>query len=422
MPWKELPIVDQRKEFVLRAMNWPGSFVELCREFAITPKTGYKWKQRFIERGLVGLEDESRRPQHSPQGLNEGQVCQIIRLRQAHPHWGARKLQHLYGRAWSGQTLPSESSFKRVLDRAGLVEHRRRRSAAVAGRLQSRRVAHACNELWTADFKGWWYTPQQQRCQPLTVRDAFSRYVLSVTLPANARWQTVQEAFTRIFERYGLPQSIRSDNGSPFASVSAPLGLSRLSAWWVALGIDLDRTDPGHPEQNGSHERMHRDLATEVQGRIAGDLAAHAAALELWRQQYNQERPHEALSMKMPAELYVPSGQRFVGTPKRLEYGPGHLERQVHRQQGTISIEHREIRISQALGGWNVGLRPIEEGLYGVYFGRLYLGDVDVRSECLQRHMPEPPAAGGGGQIEEDRLGADPLQSGSTQRNMLPMS
>jgi transposase InsO family protein len=395
MSWKELHVMDQRKEFVLRAMAGESSLVELCREYGIARKTGYKWKERFLEEGLAGLHDQSRRPASSPQELSELVVCRMIRLRQAHPSWGARKLQALYQRNHGVEGLPSESSFKRVLDRAGLVEHRPRRASSTAVRLQSRKVARASNELWTVDFKGWWYTPDQQRCEPLTVRDAFSRYILCAALPGDARSQTIRGAFERLFERYGLPETIRSDNGRPFAVSSAPLGLSRLSAWWVALGIDLDRTDPGHPEQNGSHERMHKDLAAEVQGRIAGDLAAHAAALELWRQGYNQERPHEALGMKTPAEVYVSSVRRFTGTPEQLTYGPGYLERQVNRILGTIKLEGRQIRISTALSGWNVGLKPHGQGIYTAYFGRLCLGKVDVANECLERHVPEPLGSSG---------------------------
>jgi putative transposase len=254
-------------------------------------------------------------------------------------------------------------------------------------------VAAAPNAVWTVDFKGWWYTPDGQRCEPLTVRDAFSRYVLDAELPGDGRNQTIRGAFERLFTRYGLPETIRSDNGRPFAVSSAPLGLSRLSAWWVALGIDLDRIDPGHPEQNGGHERMHRDLAAEVQGRIIGDLAVTAAALELWRQEYNQERPHEALGMKTPAEVYVASPRRYEGTPARLSYGAGWLERQVHRSTGIIKLDGRAIRISEALGGWNVGLKPQEVGFYTVYFGPLCLGRVDVVHQRLERLAATPPAA-----------------------------
>lgn len=314
MPWKEIGVVDQRVEFVMQALHGQAGFAELCQEYGISRKTGYKWKERFMQGGLPALHDESRRPERSPEALAEKVVCEVVRLKQAHRSWGARKLQALYQRLHGQDQTPSESSFKRVLDRCGLVEHRQpRRRSDQAGRLQCRIEAQKPNALWTVDFKGWWRCSDQQRCEPLTVRDAYSRFLLCVWAPPDARGQTVREQFQRLFERYGLPEAIRSDNGSPFASSNAPLGLSRLSAWWVALGINLDRTDPGHPEQNGSHERMHRDLAAEVQYAAPGSLSELREALELWRQSYNQERPHEALAMKTPAEVYTPSPRRYEG-------------------------------------------------------------------------------------------------------------
>ena len=381
-------MIDQRKEFVLRALHEGTPFVELCREYGIAPKTGYKWRQRFLAQGLGGLHDQSRCPQSGSGGLEEQVVCEFVRLRQAHKTWGARKLLAVYQRVHPGQESPSESSIKRLLDRAGLVEHRRRRPAGQGGRLQSRLVPLAPNELWTVDFKGWWYSTDGQRCEPLTVRDAFSRFVLGVCIPVDARTRTIQEQFQRLFERYGLPGTIRSDNGRPFAVSSAPLGLSQLSAWWVALGIDLDRTDPGCPQQNGAHERMHRDIACELERKIDGDLAAQAAAAEVWRQIYNQQRPHEALGMRTPAEVYRPSERPYQGTPDRLEYPAEYMDRQVGNR-GQIRVENRMIFVTSALAGWNVGLKRSDEATYAVYFGRLCLGSIDLLREAFIAWRPQ---------------------------------
>jgi transposase InsO family protein len=380
--------MDLRTEFVMRAINEKGAFLDLCREYGISAKTGYKWKQRFLERGMSGMGDASRRPLSSPSELGESVACEIVRLKQAHLRWGPKKIRELYQRVHPAVELPSESSFKRVLERAGLVEHRRLRPARDCGRIQSRLVAKAPNELWTVDFKGWWYTPGRQRCEPLTVRDSFSRYVLNISIPADARTETVQGEFERLFRCYGLPGTIRSDNGRPFAVSTAPLGLSRLSVWWLSLGISLDRTDPGHPEQNGSHERMHRDLACEVQGQIEGDLKEHEQALELWRREYNEQRPHEALQMRCPAELYQNSSRPFTGTPDRVDYPPDYLERQV-AAAGTIQIDGAMVRITGALRGWNVGLKWLEPGLYALYFGTLCLGRVDVSGESFRAAQPK---------------------------------
>lgn len=380
MPWKENGVVDQRFEFVMRVLHGPASFAQLCEEFGISRKTGYKWKERFLRGGIPELRDELRRPERSPSTLPEGVVCEMVRLKQAHRTWGARKLQALYQRLHGGQDTPSESSFKRVLERAGLVEHRRqRRKSQDTGRLQIRLTPQHPNELWTVDFKGWWRSGDRQRCEPLTVRDAYSRYLLCVWAAPDAASETVRERFQALFERYGLPGAIRSDNGSPFASSSAPLGLSRLSAWWVALGVDLDRTDPGHPEQNGSHERMHRDLAAEVQYARNDSLEELRETLEVWRQSYNEQRPHEALGMKTPAEVYVPSKRKYSGDPEEVEYPLGYLSRQVC-SHGTIRINGERIWLSGALAGWHVGLEPVEDQMYRVHFGRLCLGHLDLRT------------------------------------------
>jgi transposase InsO family protein len=237
--------------------------------------------------------------------------------------------------------------------------------------------------VWTVDFKGWWYTPNRERCEPFTVRDAYSRYVLATTILPDARTESVREACERLFERYGLPGTIRSDNGSPFASTMAPMGLSRLSAWWLALGIDLDRIDPGCPYQNGAHERMHRDMAAELERRIDGDLVLHQAALETWRNTFNHERPHEALGMRCPADLYKRSPRRYEGTPDRLEYPEGCIERKVNAA-GQIKLNGWIISISSALQGWNVGLKPQEEDEYALYFANLCLGRINLATESFR--------------------------------------
>jgi putative transposase len=306
--------MEERIEFGLRALR-SENFRALCREYGITARTGYKWRERFVRYGIEGMEEESRRPRSSPGALSEEELCEIVRLKEAHRSWGPRKIRELYLRLYD--QAPSESSFKRVLERAGLTERRRRgRRALEGGRLHSGRRAQAPNEVWTVDFKGWWYDGTGQRCEPLSVRDEHTRYVLELRAIEDSRSVTVRRVFERLFERYGLPQSIRSDNGTPFAATSSLLGLSRLSAWWVALGIDLERGRPGHPQDNGAHERLHRDISLELEGVVG---AHRQAALDLWREQFNFERPHEALAMRTPAELYVLSERKYDGTPAALE-------------------------------------------------------------------------------------------------------
>lgn len=388
MPWKETDPMDQREEFVLKALEKSSPFAELCRQYGVSPKTGYKWLGRFREGGLPALHDQSTKPLTCPAGLPESTVCRIVELKSAHRHWGPRKIRALYARKHPGEDLPSESSFKRVLDKAGLVEKRAvRRPSSEGGRIQSRRKAQHPNEVWTVDFKGWWHTADSRRCEPLTIRDAHSRFILCADPLENSRTGTVRERFERGFETYGLPETIRSDNGPPFASPNGLLGLSRLSAWWLALGISLDRIDPGRPEQNGSHERMHRDIRLEVQGMVRGDLAAQRAALSLWRESYNRERPHEALGYLTPADIYKPSARRYQATPDQLAYPEGFIDRKVKRC-GAISLNRSYIFVSTALHGWNVGLCQETPQQIGVWFGSLRLGTIDMRTDAFEPVRP----------------------------------
>jgi len=380
MPWKELGVLNQRTEFVLKSLGGKVAFRDLCGEYGISAKTGYKWQKRFFKEGLEGLHDQSRRPGHHPAELSERVVCEMVRLKTAHSKWGPRKIRELYARS-HGQ-VPSESSFKRVLDKAGLVKHRRKRRARDAQRLVHREVAQKPNDIWTVDFKGWWRINRRQRCEPLTIRDEFSRYLLAVQAMDTSRTQPVQERFEKVFMTYGLPRVIRSDNGSPFASVHAPLGLSRLSAWWVALGIDLDRIEPGHPEQNGGHERMHRDIRTELQGMIEGDLEDHQAAFDLWRREFNWERPHEALNMRVPGKIYRKSQVKYTGEVVELEYPEEMIKRPVYCT-GMICLEGQKIFLSESLQGWEVGLRPLGPSRYEAWFDHLRLGELDLTTATM---------------------------------------
>jgi transposase InsO family protein len=375
MPWKKSEPMEERIEFGLRALR-RENFRALCREYGITARTGYKWRERFVRWGKEGMVEESRRPRSSPAALGEREVCEIVRLKEAHRRWGPRKIRGLYLRL-HGEAA-SESSFKRVLERAGLTE-RRRRPAAKGGRLYSGQRGQAPNEVWTVDFKGWWYNEARERCEPLTVRDEYTRYILELRAVENARSVTVRRVFERLFERYGLPQRIRSDNGSPFAAINALLGLSRLSAWWVALGIDLERGRPGHPQDNGAHERLHRDISVEVEG-VRG--AHRQAALDLWREQFNRERPHEALGMRTPSELYVTAIRKYHGTPKTLEYGA--MGSRKVNGCGQIQWENECYFLSRSLAGWNVGLQSLGKAV-NVWFGRLLLGQIDPSSASFLR-------------------------------------
>jgi transposase InsO family protein len=307
-------------------------------------------------------------------------VCQIVNLKLAHPSWGPRKLRAVLQRTVSKEELPSESSFKRIMDRTGLVQRRRRKSAEQGSRVQTPLRAERPNQVWTIDFKGWWYTRNRQRFEPLTIRDDFSRYLLCTQAMENARGETVREQMIRVFERYGLPEVIRSDNGAPFAAQGSPLGLSQLSAWWLTLGVDLDRILPGRPDQNGGHERMHRDMAWEVEGDAEADRPTQQAVLDVWRTTFNEERPHEAIGMQVPNELYQPSSRKFDPSPVELIYPNGYLVRKV-ASRGTVKIRNERVSVSTALRGFDVGLEWIDDDRLAVWFCRLRLGEIDLRTE-----------------------------------------
>jgi putative transposase len=371
MPWPTKNVMNQRTEFVLKAMQ-TDNFRALCREYQISPKVGYKWRERFLEQGLAGMGDESRRPHSSPGGLEEEKVCRMVLLKKRHLHWGPRKIREVYERQWG--SAPSESSFKRVLERCGMTQKRVVRRVKETGRISSDRKAAAANEVWTVDFKGWWYD-KEGRCDPLTVRDEFSRYVLELRALPDARTDTVKACFERLFERHGVPGAIRSDNGPPFSSAQGLLGLSRLSAWWLANGIDLERSRPGCPQDNGGHERMHRDIACELEGSAYPE---RQSALETWRKEFNEQRPHEALGMRPPAEIYTPSTKRWKGTPEEICY-PGMAKRKVNATGG-IHYGPESFFISQALAGWHLGLSPRSDGHLEVYFSLLLLGRLEPQT------------------------------------------
>ena len=387
MPWKETNVMDQRTDFILRVFQKGDSFTSLCKDYGISAKTGYKWLNRFFDEGIDGLVDRSRRPHRHASQLCEDVICKLIKLKQAHTSWGPKKIVDLYKRQYGN--APSRSSARRIFSKAGLISKRRHRIVKANQRIENRMVSRAPNDIWTIDFKGWWYTQDRRKCEPLTVRDDFSRYVLAAIPLQDSRTESVRAAFERLFKVYGLPNLIRSDNGVPFASTRAVFGLTRLSAWFIVLGIQLDRIKPGCPFQNGGHERMHRDIRFEVQGVVKGDLDQHAASLEIWRREFNEKRPHEALNMKTPAEVYKKSTRKYKGTPDKIQYPDNFIERKVH-QTGNIRINDRDVFITSSLRGWTLGLRPRNADDLEVHFADLNLGSINLETSAF---APNPIAA-----------------------------
>jgi transposase InsO family protein len=369
--------MDQREDFVIQSFDPRINFRSLCRKFGISTKTGYKWKERFAALGRLGLYDRSKRPHRSSNQVLEDVVCDIIRLKTAHPNWGPKKIHNLYRRMYELRATPSLSTFNRIFEKAGLVIHKRRRKQSNPQRMQSATPVLSPNDLWTVDFKGFWYTTLKERCEPLTVRDAFSRYILSIKTLPSSRTEDVQDEFERLFKKHGLPKAIRSDNGPPFAHTRSLFGLSKLSVWWMSLGIKLDRIEPGKPYQNGAHERMHKDLKNELQNAIPGDIKAHQAAFDQWRDEFNHKRPHEALKMKTPASVYVNSDNTYDNNPVQIIYPFGFTARSVDNR-GAISFFQNKVFISSAFSYRQVGLKRINSNSFEVWYDHLKLGLIDL--------------------------------------------
>ena len=385
MPWKETDAMKEKRTFIDAMLKQTKPFRELCREYNISEKTGYKWRNRFYEQGYAGLAEESRAPREHPNAIDGDTAAELIRLRLAHSSWGGKKLLALYGRAHPNLPLPSLSSVNRIIEKAGLMKKKRVHRTSITSncpRLNQMLEAHAPNDVWCIDFKGWWRS-DGEICEPFTVRDKYSRKILCARLMTSKTAEAVRSVMTELFRKYGLPKAIHSDNGAPFAATNGILGLTTLSAWWITLGILPERSLPGCPGQNGSLERMHGDMAREIEGKIPGGIAANQAALDAWVEEYNSVRPNEAIGMKTPDELYRPSERKYTGDFDVLEYPAGYLPRKVARS-GEIILGGTRVTIGHALRGWHVGLRPQKQpDMYDVFLAEFLLGTLDMTSCCF---------------------------------------
>ena len=382
MPWKETDKMLEKENFINEMLKKDKPFKHLCAEFGISEKTGYKWKNRFFSEGKIGLFEQSRATKSHSNALAEDVIIGIIALKNAHPFWGAKKIRELFARAHPECEIPSLSSVNRILDKSGLVKKRRVKPASNdCKRLRQYIKAEKSNDVWAIDFKGWWKSGGEL-CEPFTVRDVASRKILEARLMESKSSEAVRAVMTDIFRKYGLPKVIRSDNGTPFSSPNGLLSLTNLSAWWITLGIIPDRTDKGTPGQNGSLERMHADIAREIQGHIKGGRAANQAVLDEWVKEYNSVRPNEAIGMKTPDEVYVPSERRYSGDFDDIEYPIGFQRRKV-LSSGEILINSVRVTIGYSLRGLTVGLRPNSNNSFDVFLADFLLGTLDINSYCF---------------------------------------
>jgi putative transposase len=382
MPWRECYKMDERLRFVARLLEGEKMAV-LCREFDISRKTGYKIFERYKNCGIDGLNDRSRRPQRHANQLPFQIETLIVQVKRAHPSWGAPKIREKIRRLHSDIQLPAISTVHAVLDRHGLVTRGRRRRYPAQGTGLS--TPTQPNDLWCADYKGEFMLADRRYCYPLTITDFASRYLLCCDALATTKEPYAFTVFERAFKEFGLPRAIRTDNGVPFASRSAYFGLSRLSVWWLRLGIAIERIKPGNPQQNGRHERMHLTLKKEATKPAAKNFLQQQAKFDRFVECYNHERPHQALNMRYPAELYQASPRLYRGLPE-LDY-PFHDRTITITRCGRICIGTRKINLSQVFAGQRVGIKEIAEKIWLVSFMHYDLGFFDHetgRVECAQ--------------------------------------
>jgi putative transposase len=376
--------MDERLRFVARLLEGDKMAV-LCREFGISRKTGYKLYRRYRDIGLEGLTDRSRRPYRQANKLPFQIESRILQLRKEHPSWGAPKIREKLRRLELGVQTPAISTVHAVLDRHGLVTRRRRRRHKAEGTPLS--WPRQPNELWCADFKGEFMLADRRYCYPLTITDFASRYLLACEGLASTREHTAFTVFEHAFKEFGLPGAIRTDNGIPFSCPHALFGLSRLSVWWLRLGIDIERIKPGHPQQNGRHERMHLTLKKEATRPAAANLLQQQARFDDFIDDYNRERPHQALGMRYPAELYAPSARPYRGL-EELQY-PFHDHSHVVTRCGRICFDNRKINLSTVFAGQTVGVKQVADQVWLVSFMHYDLGFFD--NECCRVEAAENP-------------------------------
>jgi transposase InsO family protein len=371
----EMTIMDQKKEFILNWKSNQTSFSQLCRDFQISRMSGYKYLNRYMEEGMEGLEERSRAPHNIPHKTPQPIENRIIELRKKHPRWGAKKLRQLLINEEIYLTIPATSTIGAILKRNGLIPERKKRKH-VTPRKPIFDPGEP-NEIWSADFKGHFKLGDKSTCYPLTICDSYSRYILAIKGLKTTRLEDVQPIFKAVFEEHGLPLQLHTDNGSPFASIHALGRLTKLSVWFMELGIQPVFSDPGKPQQNGRHERMHRELKADACRKPRETLKGQQKSFANFVKIYNEERPHEALDMRAPHVVHERSKRPF---PKKIidwEYPAGWKVRYIC-VNGIIRIGKADkIFVSSTLQGKTVGLEPLGNEIYRLYFREFLLGYLD---------------------------------------------
>jgi len=399
MPWEETCVMDERMAFIVDWQREEMTFAALCRYYGVSRKTGYKWIERYEVEGVGGLQDRSRAPHAHPNAVGEAEEAAIVAARVKHPSWGPKKVKAWLSSRHPSTTWPAQSTIGTVLEQHGLVKHRRRRRHVPCDPTPLS-ACPAANDVWGIDFKGWFRTADGQRCDPLSLSDLASRYVLRLQAVERPDGEHVWPIVDAAFREFGLPRVMRSDNGPPFASTAAG-GLSHLSVRVIKAGVLPERIAPGKPQQNGRHERLHLTLKQETASPPAATLRQQQRRFDAFRRLFNEERPHEALGQTPPAQHYNPPATRsYSGRLREPEYAADHLVRRV-RHNGEIKWCNELIFISEALVGEPVGLCEIaDDGSWQVRYGPIELGIIDATGKFAARkagtrprlaRQPKPP-------------------------------
>src|ERR1700722_13924800 len=384
VPWKECNPMDERLKFIARLLEG-GKMAVLCRELGISRKTGYKIFTRYNDCGLEGLTDRSRRPYRQANQLPFQIETRIVRLKQDKPSWGAPKIRERLARLYPDVHTPAISTVHAVLDRHGLVKRRIGRRNRAKGTALSH--PGQPNDLWCADYKGEFMLADRRYCYPLTITDFASRYLFACEALSTTKEAYAFPVFEAAFKEFGLPKAIRTDNGVPFASPNALFNLSRLSVWWLRLGIEIERIKPGHPQQNGRHERMHLTLKLETTMPAGNNFLQQQAKFDDFIDCYNNERPHQALNMRYPAERYAPSTRPYKGLPDP-DY-PFHDKTVTVTTCGRICFNRQKINLSLVFAGQSVGIKQVSDNIWLVSFMDYDLGYFDHET-CRLEPLDNP--------------------------------
>jgi putative transposase len=388
MAWKATDVMEERMKFIATLLEGEISMAALCRHYGISRKTGHKLWQRYQDWGFDGLADRSRAPLHHPHAVTQAVQDLLLDARALHPTWGPLKLRAFVHRHHPTLVLPVPSTIGELLRRHGITRTPKRHRRATPSAAPPFAASLQPNGIWCIDFKGWFRTQDRQRCDPLTLTDAASRFLLRCRIVPRTNTTQVRSVLESAFREYGLPDAMRSDNGPPFASTAFG-GLSRMSIWWIQLGIKPQRIEPGKPEQNGRHERMHLTLKDEAANPPATSLRQQQRTFDRWREEYNEQRPHEALQQQTPAQCYRPSLRPYPRRLVEITYPETMTVRSV-RPSGEFNWAGRRLYLSEALAGQPIGLEPLNGPYWRIYYSDVALGLLNEKTfKLLREPLPK---------------------------------